>query len=383
MVNPSALRFAVAAGALFAAPSFAISDASAQANPLPAVPAQLSQRVRDSLEIVRANLTTRIDAYKARAIEFNAACAAVVPGSSAAAACFAGRDAMGVTVASIKSDRASYVQGVAALVAAIPPPNTNAKVDRVAPVEPPSPVIDEEAEFYKDPIGWRDRQELRVRHAVFLQKKWTGEVLKAIKARTSIPSTTLSTLSEGDVLLVAPIAHKLDPAEHLKGVAIAIGDYELRAISAFASGGLLAAAQVAPRQLSHSITFLREVNGRKLFLDHDLSGTHVIDEAGFLKEYGARQMLVARPQEIVDGRELWQAAREYALRQRGYGVTGGRVVCSDMCLMAVARATKVEYSGGNLGPIDVTPADFYDKRGNVGKHFVVSRLQIVPVPKTP
>lgn len=119
MVNTAALRLVIAVGALAGMQSFATAGASAQAKPLPEVPVQLSQSVRDSLEDVRAKLTARIEAYKTRALDFNAACAGVVVGSAQHATCVAGQTTMGVTVTSIKNDKSSYVLGIAALVAAL------------------------------------------------------------------------------------------------------------------------------------------------------------------------------------------------------------------------------------------------------------------------
>lgn len=119
MVNRGALRFAIIAGALSVTHWFAISNAGAQASPLPTVPMQLSRSVRDSLENVRATLTARIETYTAQAIAFNAACAGVEVGSSRHATCLAGKTAMGATITSLRSEKSAYIVGLAALVAAL------------------------------------------------------------------------------------------------------------------------------------------------------------------------------------------------------------------------------------------------------------------------
>lgn len=354
---------------------------AAQAAPLPTVPKYVTGALRDSLESVRTDLENRLAAYRSRKAAYDATCTLIPADQTQTITSCAREHAAELPKATaLAKSKADYVLSISRLDSIGASNPGFAKVDRTAPVEPPSPVIDDETEFNKDPIEWRDRQELRVRHAVFLQKKLTAQILTALRGGTAVPPaaavTQLSALSAGDVLLVAPAAIQYGVGEYVKGQAIALSDYALRAVSAFSSDGLSAAANVKPTQLSHALTFIREVNGRRFFLDHDLSGTHVIDEVQFARIYGSREMLVARPQAIVDGRELWKAASDLQRNQRGFGVGGDRVACSGMCTIAVGRATTTTYTGGNLGPIDTTPGDFYDKTGNVGKYFIVTRLEL-------
>ena len=342
--------------------------AAAQGKPLPQVPGYLPAVQRDSLQRAKDSLEARETRFALKEPGFTAQCG---PGRILAtdtpriAACRGELEKLQAEIAGIQKDKKDFVTRIATLS------------------EPPAPVIDEAAEFFQEPIGWYERQALRVRHAVFLNKKWTGEVLKAIDGLTPLPPTAkvtrLSALSPGDVLLIAPMPLQHDPKEYVKGELISFGDYGLRAITAFADGGLAKSSGVQRADISHQVTFVRNADGHMIFLDHDMKGTRIVDEVAFLKEYGAREMLVARPQDVVDGRMLWSAASILASKKTGgYGVTGTKVVCSELSGIAVARATGVDYSAGNIGPIDVTPGDFYDKRGNVGKHFVVTRLMITP-----
>ena len=131
--------------------------------------------------------------------------------------------------------------------------------------------------------------------------------------------------------------------------------------------------------MSHALTFVKEVGGTFLFLDHTSEGTRILDDRTFLAEYGAREMYVARPHAIVDGRALWQEARAAALRPASdYGLLGDDVVCSERAGIAVARVTGTE-PDRRLGPVDITPGDFFDTEGATGKHFSVTRLRITPV----
>ena len=377
------LALGFCASAYVAAP-FVVFGQPAQ---LPSVPHYVPQKLRDSLELVRAGLESRVDAYRSRKSAYDAKCSLIRADDAVTInLCKAEYAAVIPEATALQQDRAGFRAFINRLDSLNAAASKIAKLDPAAPTEPPSPVIDEESQFYANPIEWYDRAALRVRHAVYLNKKWTGEALKAINSLTPLPPTAaltrLSALSAGDVLLVAPVNVQHSAAEYVKGELISLGDYGVRAITAFANGGLASATSVQRSDISHSLTFIREVNGHMLFLDHDTKGTRVIDDRQFLKEYGMREMMVARPQEIVDGRQLWEAAHDLGTKERGYGVTGDKVVCSQMCAIAVARATKTDYTAGNLGPIDVTPGDFYDKTGNVGKHFVVTRLKITPVDKT-
>jgi len=344
-------------------------SASGQGKELPQIPGYLPIGLRDSLQREKDALDVRETQFALKEPAFTASCGpGRIPTTDAPgiAACGAELEKLQAEITAIQTDKRDFAKRVAALS------------------EPPSPVIDEEAEFYREPIGWYDREALRVRHAVFLNKKWTAEILKAIDAVAPLSPTAkvtkLSALSPGDVLLIAPAHLQHDAKEYVKGELISFGDYGLRAITAFADGGLAKASEVQRADISHQVTFVRAADGHMSFLDHDSHGTRIVDEAAFLREYGAREMLVARPQEVVDGRMLWSAATILASKKTGgYGVTGTKVVCSELSGIAVARATGVNYSAGNIGPIDVTPGDFFDKHGNVGKHFVVTRLMITPV----
>jgi hypothetical protein len=111
---------------------------------------------------------------------------------------------------------------------------------------------------------------------------------------------------------------------------------------------------------SHTVLYLKEVNGKKLFLDHTLEGgSHVISEAEFLRTYGRRDTLVASPksvaspdilvaQPVMEAEEIWKYTKElikneakiqakkseniilHPISQTGYGLYGDdHMVCSE------------------------------------------------------
>lgn len=133
------------------------------------------------------------------------------------------------------------------------------------------------------------------------------------------------------------------------------------------------------------LTFIRRVDGAALFLDHTLEGSRVLNEKELPRKYAGRLAYIAKPQARVDGRALWEAAREAALKpESDHGLFGDSLVCSERAAVVVARATGTamqrEHHGfGIFGPIDITPADFFDDK-HVGKHFLVSTRSILLQP---
>ncbi|HUR59985.1 MAG TPA: hypothetical protein VM029_19845, partial [Opitutaceae bacterium] len=206
------------------------------------------------------------------------------------------------------------------------------------------------------------------------------ERIAAEEARTNPPPAfiPLSGLNPGDVVLVAPASGQRDAAGAVSGGAIQAGDYLRRVATDFAEGGLARAVATEAQPASHALAFVGVVDGRMLFLNHHPGRpSEIVDYRQVLVEYGGREMFVARPQLPVDGRALWQAAQD----QVDYGVVGNRVVCSERVGLAIARATGTTLSNDRLGPLDITPGDFFDRENNVGKHFVVTRLRITGVPR--
>ena len=124
-----------------------------------------------------------------------------------------------------------------------------------------------------------------------------------------------------------------------------------------------------------------------LFLDHTKEGSRILDADAYLRKYGGRPMYIARPQAKVDGRKLWEVAREAALKKKSdYGFIGMNVVCSERAAIAVAKATgtpidKEHHTMKKIwGPVDITPNDFFDDN-HVGKFFLVSTTSILPKEK--
>ena len=184
---------------------------------------------------------------------------------------------------------------------------------------------------------------------------------------------TLADAQPGDIVLLAPASWA---SEGLRRA-----DRFYRVADALAQGEIFTARPVqAP--VSHALTFVKKIGGRSLFLDNTpkgdvesnpSGGTQIIDEREFERRYGGRPIYLARPEQCVDGRKLWDAARDAALRHAAYGVFNGRMTCADTAAITVGKATRVDPISKRLGPIDTTPGDFFDDN-RAGKFFLICPL---------
>ena len=196
----------------------------------------------------------------------------------------------------------------------------------------------EQDEFDQMQAEWLRKQQELIRKSVARDKKWRNEVLASIKAvRVPNPAArpkALDDLRPGDILLIGP-------DDSLLASTIKTADPLYRALDYLASGNV-SAPELKQGKASHVLTFVRKVKDELLFLDHTLEGSRVINEKELMRRYENRLAYIAKPQAKVDGRKLWEAAREAALQQKSdYGVFGSSVVCSERAAIAVAKATGV------------------------------------------
>lgn len=247
-----------------------------------------------------------------------------------------------------------------------------------APVDANLLVRKEQDAFDRKQAEWLSKQQALIRQSVVQDSPWRKEVLTSIKARR-VPSPAtrpkeLDDLRPGDVLLIGP-------DDSATAWAIKNLDPLYRALDYFAAGDV-SAPELKQGRATHVLTFIKRVNGTMLFLDHTLEGSRVLNEEGLMRQYGNRLAYIAKPQAKVNGRTLWEAAREAALKKESdYGVFGKSVVCSERAAIAIAKATgqrmdKENHAFGIWGPIDVTPSDFFDQK-HVGKFFLVSTYPIL------
>lgn len=375
----------LAAAVAAALPGASLAQGDTTGTRLAPVPATLEASLRLPLESERERIAAAVDSLNATLTRFNARCGAVDPRDGAKmASCQAESNSLDAAIADIEARKAHFN---ARLKSVVDSARTAAPARRAVHAEPPAPTVDPAAQAEQHALetnlkGWLAERATAVRAAAVANAQWTKALVAAIReGRAPEPTyqiTRLSALSAGDVILVAPEDPRRSVADAALGGAIQGADYLVRSASDLASGRAFQSAQrVAP--VSHALTFVRSVQGKLLFLDHTSEGSRVLDEREFLRHYGAREMYVARPEAVVDGRLLWTEARRAATQHRSdYGLFGSSVVCSERSGIAVARASGLTL-GDRLGPVDITPGDFFDRAGNAGKHFAITRLRITPV----
>jgi hypothetical protein len=226
---------------------------------------------------------------------------------------------------------------------------------RPAPVD--SKVLQEQDEFANRNTEWLKKQKQLIDHRLVEPNKYASAIYKSLKTNAPpLPWKTYNELQPGDVLLI-------------EGSGIAAVDNK------FSSGDNASSA-------SHTVIYLKEVNGKKLFLDNQpFEGPRIISEDEFLKTYSPRRAEVAKlaqPLNEKEGKQLFTAAVEMAQKNRkkitdnwfgtplletNYGAWGKEnVVCSEADWALInAAGRNVPKSGDrmkvNLG-IDFSPADY-------------------------
>lgn len=232
-------------------------------------------------------------------------------------------------------------------------------------------VLKEQNEFEKMNAAWLKRQQKMIREAKERDKKWTKEVLDSIKSNR-VPPLPVNPVLPGDILVIGPekgskVSTIIEMADHF-----------------FTSGETPA---------SHALTVVKSVKGNLMFLDHTPGeGSRILSEKEFLEKYGERAVYVARPKAPVDGRVLWDAAKEAAKKSQeskggllgwtDFGAFGKDMVCSEKAEFVVLKATgkrlqQLLESEHRWGPVDITPEDFLDKK-RAGKYFMMVPQQRWP-----
>lgn len=348
---------------------------------LAVVPPSLEASVRDSLLRRRVAVDIAIDSMNAVIAQFNTRCSAFRADDSATRTYCEGEYVrLNGLAKRVEAQKLEFNSAVEVAIADADRPK-RVSIDRIYV---PSPaMVSEQNVLDASPATWLAVAHELARVSARANLERTRALVAAIAGLRPVESaydlTKLSDLRPGDILLVAPADPRRDAAGAALGTAIQGADYLVRAATELASGSVMRAAQQQAAPVSHALAFVKDVNGTLLFLDHTAKGSRILDHRAFLGEYGAREMYVARPNGVVDGGELWHAASAAARqKQSDYGLFGSDVVCSERAGIAVARATRVE-PNGRLGPVDITPGDFFDRQGATGKHFAITRLRITPV----
>lgn len=238
-------------------------------------------------------------------------------------------------------------------------------------------VLQEQDEFEKMNAAWMENQKKLIQQRLEEPNKYASAISKSLKtnAPPPLPPRKYEMLQPGDVLLFPP--------DDNKSFWINFGDK-------------LSSASQSPA--SHTVLFLKEVNGKKLFLDQTSErGSHVISEEEFLGTYGHRDALVAQPVKKADTAAIWERTKELVKREQekqakntesrtdyfrdksGYGLYGSNnMVCSeaDRWILINSGLNLPETASPlkRLLGIHYGPANFFSD----DKNFIITPLYGVP-----
>jgi len=200
--------------------------------------------------------------------------------------------------------------------------------------------------------------------------KWANGIRNSLSNNAPpLPYKKFDELQSGDVLLVAP--------DDMVGKAIRWGDQ-------IGSGSTESSA-------SHTITYLKEVNGQKLFMDNvPFQGPTIISEKQLKEKYGNKNMDVAQlssfgvaqPLNEAEAEKLFKAAVKMQSDNINSGNTnyGGwgknDLVCSEAS-WALINSTGRTIPGTDFGikrsfGVNFSPADFYAGK----QYFLVTSLSM-------
>jgi hypothetical protein len=222
--------------------------------------------------------------------------------------------------------------------------------------------------------GWMSPQRRLIAERLSTPNPWCESIRRSLKIKEPpLPYKKFSELQPGDVILMSPDrGWGADPL----GNAIRLGDR--------------ASSWEWQSPASHTLIFVREINGKKLFLDNRRGeGPRIKTQEQVLREYERRDMDVAQPLGRVEAESLWAAAREAGIRElrarserarnlidkTGYGLYGdNNMVCSEASHWVLANAGyATPHSDSRLKKlfgIYFGPANFYSQE----QHFLVTPL---------
>jgi hypothetical protein len=347
--------------------------ATAAAEPIPAlreVPANLAAEVKVRLADRRQELQRQLTGFLAEADRFNAKKA---------------EDQADEEYAALLARRKAYVglamgfnREVGAAEAAVINESTEAVL------------AEERGRFAKDHTAWMKDARAGIQQRLQEPNRLCAAIQGSLKSKEPpLPYKTLTELQPGDVLLIAPddfISNRIHRGDKFSS-------WEPKSPA------------------SHTVLYVKEVKGKRLFLDNRSDeGPSIITEEEFLKRYASRLPSsgvaslrqpgcdVAQPLSKAEGDRLWTEAgllarQQLASRERkadnlidtsNYGLYGDdNMVCSEASRWALVRAlapTRPEMMNlpVTASPIKKAlgiyygPANFYGDQ----EHFLVSPLGV-------
>ncbi len=226
----------------------------------------------------------------------------------------------------------------------------------------------EQFELENNRADWTKTQGQLIEQRLTESNKWCSGIYASLKTKAPpLPYKSFDELQPGDTLLIEGNILITKPDQILSGDTVS--------------------------HVSHTVLYLKELNGTKLFLDDQpKEGARIIPEDYFLKKYGSRGLEVAKLAQPLNKEEadrLYSAAKEMRagnldkieannwFDKTNWGMWNKEnAVCSeaDWALIKAAgrQIPKSDDRIKKLLGIDFSPADFYSNE----QYFLVSPLAI-------
>lgn len=231
----------------------------------------------------------------------------------------------------------------------------------------------EQQEFDTMKEQWLRKERQLIAQRLAEPNKWSNSIYRSLKVKAPpLPYKTFDELQPGDTLLIEGSRAVTAPDQALSGNRVQV---------------------TGPAGVSHTVLYLKEINGKKLFLDNQPGeGPRIVPEEYILNKYGSRGVEVAKLAQPLNREEagrLYAAAK--AMRAKNvkkiaankwfdettYGAWGkDNVVCSESD-WALIRASGRDIPASDdrlkkrLG-VEFSPQDFY---GN-DQYFLISPLAL-------
>jgi hypothetical protein len=242
----------------------------------------------------------------------------------------------------------------------------------------------EQFEFENNKEQWLKTKNDSIQQRLNNSSLYFNNLYTSLKTNAPPPlaGKTFNELKPGDVLLIDKDTSKLS-------------------LSYWINKGDEILSSTKSSSASHTLIYLKSINGKKMFLDNvPGTGSRIISEEEYVYLYGNRNAKVgtltnvAEPLSEKDGEKLYRIARELAdkelkyqstdnksfIKGSTYGVKGTDMVCSEASRWVLIKAgyeiPETDDEVKKFIGMDYSPADFCKS-----KYFMVTPLYGVPVKK--
>lgn len=356
---------------------FLISVFSHAQSKIPQIPAEWPLHTQNAMNIARDTLLKHLKDYDKRADDFNAKCAGMIApeNKTLIAACQAESDAMDIQAAALTKEKENFLFWF----------HDNEKI-YAAYIASKAFQEKEQEKFDKMRAEWTQAQKQLVQNRLNEPNRLCSGICNALKINEPpLPYKKFDELQSGDVILFSPNLEGGLTIDKITGKIISAAD---KIVSRSAVTGA-----------SHTVTYLKEENGKKLFLDNNPGqGPKIITEEEILLKYADRTAQVASPGSYgvaqplnnEEAARLYNAAKEMEAKniaakiekagslfdKTNYGIFKENIVCSEASwILLKSTGRKMPLSKSWLAKavgIDFSPSDFYDN----SQYFLVTPLSI-------